>query len=253
MNGIPASLATAGFLPGETGHLMIADQADIATGDVTSQAAKVLAVNVGMPCTVRHEGRSMTTGIFKSPVAGAVSVGSEGLDGDGQADLKVHGGPDMAVYAYPHEHYAYWSTALKMDDMPNGQFGENLTTEGLLEDEVMIGDRLRIGTAMLEVSQPRWPCSKLAMRLDQEKTFANHFREVGRFGFYLRVLNEGELSVGDSIELIDRDPTAVSIATFIETYVHDQNNLVVLQQVLQSRGLSAEWRDRLTRHIQRRQ
>ena len=139
-----------------------------------------------------------------------MAVGATNLDGDGQADLTVHGGVDKAVYAYPLEHYAHWTAALGRDDLAPGRFGENLTTEGLLEDDVLVGDVLRVGSALLEVSQPRVPCFKLAARMG-DPAFARPFLRSGRVGFYLRVLEQGELGAGDAIVRERRGEGGLSI------------------------------------------
>jgi MOSC domain-containing protein YiiM len=159
----------------------------------------VLSVNVSGPKPMTYRGQMLATGIFKTPVSGRVKVGRLGLAGDVQVDRRVHGGFDKAVYAYPHEHYAHWENFLGRDDFALGQFGENLTTLGLLEDDVWVGDVLRIGTALLQVTQPRQPCFKLMTKMN-DFTFAKPFLASGRTGFYLRVLEEGEVGAGDLIE-----------------------------------------------------
>jgi MOSC domain-containing protein YiiM len=164
----------------------------------------VLSVNVGLPRSVPSRGRTVRTGIFKEPVLFRVQVGRLNLDGDRQADLRVHGGPDKAVYAYDLSGYAYWRQALSRE-LPFGQFGENLTVEGMPETEVRIGDAYRIGTALLQVSQPRSPCFKLAMKMEMP-AFPPLFLAEGRTGFYFRVLEEGEIGAGDAITRESRDP-----------------------------------------------
>jgi MOSC domain-containing protein YiiM len=159
---------------------------------------RIASVNVGRPRTIRHEGRPLTTAIFKAPVAGPVAVGRTNLSGDQQADLSVHGGPDKAVYLYPGQHYPYWNRTLGRDDLGPAFFGENLTVEGMDEAGVMIGDVLRAGSALLEVSQPRVPCFKLNMRVG-DPGFGKPFLASGRTGWYVRVLEEGELAAGDAI------------------------------------------------------
>ena len=161
---------------------------------------RVVSVNVGTPAPLPGTEGAVISGIVKTPVAGRVAVAPTNLAGDGQADLTVHGGPDKAVYAYPHEHYARWAAELSRDDLEPGRFfGENITTEGLDEDDVHIGDRFRVGTALLEVSQPRVPCYKLAIRMG-DGAFARPFLASGRTGFYLRVVEEGDVAAGDAIE-----------------------------------------------------
>jgi MOSC domain-containing protein YiiM len=158
---------------------------------------KLLSVNVSLPKEVPYNDQTITTGIFKEPVGGRVTVRSINVDGDGQADRKVHGGRDMAVYAYPIEHYKFWEKALGRDGFPFGQFGENLTVEGLAEEQVRVGDVFRVGGALLQVTQPRIPCYKLALRMGEGLDFPKRFQESGRLGFYLRVLEEGEIGAID--------------------------------------------------------
>lgn len=159
---------------------------------------RILSVHIGMPAPLSHGGRTVATGIVKAPVTGRVDVGPTGLAGDGQADLSVHGGPDKAVYAYPVEHYAHWARELGRDDLEPGRFGENLTVEGLLEDDLSIGDRLRSDDALFEVSQPRVPCFKLGMRMG-DPGFLKPFLRSGRVGFYLRVVENGTVAAGDAL------------------------------------------------------
>jgi MOSC domain-containing protein YiiM len=172
---------------------------------------KIISVNVGGPREVQWRGRIVRTSIWKSPVAGRVRVRTLNLDGDEQSDLSVHGGADKAVYVYPSEHYPFWRSAVPNMDFPWGAFGENLTTEGLLEDNVRIGDRLRAGSAEFVVTQPRFPCYKLGIRFGTEKMIVRFLRS-GRSGFYLAVLREGDVAAGDPIERIASDPESSSIA-----------------------------------------
>lgn len=178
---------------------------------------RIASVNVGMPAPLRHGAREVPSGIVKTPVDGRVHVGRLNLDGDGQADLRVHGGPDKAVYAYPAEHYATWAAELGRDDLVVGIFGENLTVEGASEGDALIGDRLRIGTALLEVSQPRLPCFKLGMRIG-DPGFLRTFLRSGRTGFYLRVVEEGELGAGDPAERVSRGEGGLSIAEAVRLF-----------------------------------
>jgi MOSC domain-containing protein YiiM len=164
---------------------------------------RIVSVNVGRPAPLEFDGRTVTSAIVKAPVAGRVMARATNLDGDGQADLRVHGGPDKAVYAYPVQHYGHWAGELGRDLSPFGYFGENLTVEGLDEADVLIGDVLRAGGALLEVSHPRVPCVKLAMRM-RDHAFGKPFLASGRVGFYMRVLEEGELGAGDAVELARR-------------------------------------------------
>jgi MOSC domain-containing protein YiiM len=171
---------------------------------------RIVSVNAGLPRTLEFDGREVTSAIVKEPVEGRVMVRRINLDGDDQADRRVHGGPDKAVYAYPVQHYAHWRAALGRDLSPFGYFGENLTVEGTDEAEVLIGDVLRAGEALLEVSHPRVPCFKLAMRM-RDHAFGKPFLASGRVGFYLRVLEEGEVAAGDPIELVRRGEGGFSV------------------------------------------
>jgi MOSC domain-containing protein YiiM len=133
-----------------------------------------------------------------------------GLEGDDQADRLVHGGIDKAIYAYPIEHYEFWAQKLKRSDLQMGQFGENLIVEGMTEDDVHIGDVFRVGSAILKVTQPRMPCFKLGLKM-ASLTFPQHFLESGRVGYYLRVLQEGDVGTGDGIECLSRDVEQITI------------------------------------------
>lgn len=178
---------------------------------------RIASVNVGMPAPLRRGDESVPSGIVKTPVAGRVHVGRTNLDGDGQADLRVHGGPDKAVYAYPAEHYGTWAAELGRDDMVPGLFGENLTLEGADEGDVLIGDRFRAGTALLEVSQPRIPCFKLGIRVG-DPHFLRPFLQSGRTGFYLRVVEEGDLAAGDPVERVSRGEGGLSVLDAVRLF-----------------------------------
>jgi MOSC domain-containing protein YiiM len=172
---------------------------------------RIVSVNVGRPKAVEWQGRLVKTGIYKAPVLGRVAVRTLGLDGDGQADPRFHGGPLKAVYAYPNEHYAPWSHELRRSDLSWGAFGENLTTEGLVETEVRIGDRLEAGTALLEVTMPRFPCFKLGNKFGTP-AFVKQFAQSGRCGFYLSVVREGEVGAGDAIRVAARAETGPTVS-----------------------------------------
>jgi len=171
---------------------------------------KLISVNVSLPKEIVYRGKKITTGIFKEPVQGRAMLRTLNLDGDGQADLRVHGGPDQAAYVYPVEHYDYWKEQLGRDDLDYGQFGENFTTAGLLENEVRLGDVFRFGGAIVQVTTPRMPCGKLDMKMD-DPHFKKKFRASGRSGFYLRVLQEGEVGAGDTIERVESDPSQMIV------------------------------------------
>lgn len=187
---------------------------------------QLISINVGLPQTVEWEGRSVQTSIFKQPVSGRLRVGRLNLEGDRQADLRVHGGVDKAVYAYPSEHYAFWAEELPGVDLPWGAFGENFTTAGLLENEVRIGDRLRVGSAEFVVTQPRMPCFKLVIRFGRAD-MVKRFLHSGRTGFYLAVSEEGEVEAGDAIELIERRRAAITIADAVRRAVRRVEDRIV--------------------------
>jgi MOSC domain-containing protein YiiM len=175
---------------------------------------KLVAISVGRPRELDWQGEKVLTSIYKEPVAGRVRVRPLNIEGDQQSDLEVHGGADKAVYAYPSEHYAFWREQLSGVGLPWGAFGENLTVEGLLEDQVHIGDRFRAGSAEFVVTQPRMPCYKLALRFGRPD-MVKRFLRSGRTGFYLAVLQEGEIGAGDAIEPSGRAPQRTSIAAVV--------------------------------------
>ncbi len=171
---------------------------------------KLISLNVSLPRELCWEGRSVHTGIFKEPVFGPVSVSTEGLEGDGQADRKHHGGENKAVYAYPSEHYPFWRGEMPGVELPWGAFGENLSTKGLLEEEICVGDRFRIGEVLLRAVQPREPCYKLTIRLG-DRTLPKRFLQSLRSGIYFAVDEPGLICAGDAIERVDRAEHTVTI------------------------------------------
>lgn len=172
--------------------------------------ARILQVSVGMPADVHFNGKAVTTGIFKQPVSGSVAVSFLNLAGDGQADLSVHGGRNKAIYVYPACHYDAWEKELDVRPLEASQFGENLTVSGLGDESVIIGSRYSIGSVEVTVTQPRLPCFKLGIRMNDE-TFPSRLLASGRLGFYLRVEKTGELHKGDMIELIHRPEHGISV------------------------------------------
>jgi len=210
---------------------------------------KVVSVNVGLPREVEWRGRLVTTGIFKSPVAGRVPVGTLNLEGDRQADLSVHGGRDKAVYAYPSEHYAYWQQELPGVDLPPGSFGENLTTEGLREEELRIGDRLRVGTAILRVTQPRLPCHKLGVKFDRED-IVKRFLASERTGFYFAVDEEGDVGAGDPMRHVGRETHDVTVAEIVRLYARDRDDVAGLGRAIDVEALPEGWREHFRRKLQ---
>ncbi|MEW6331482.1 MAG: MOSC domain-containing protein [Pseudomonadota bacterium] len=201
---------------------------------------KLISVNIGKPRPVPHEGRVVSTGIFKEPVAGPVFLRHLNLDGDGQADLRVHGGADKAVYAYPFEHYTFWESETGRRDFAHGQFGENFTITGWLEDAVCIGDEFQIGQARVQVTQPRSPCFKLGIRMN-DANFPARFAAANRTGFYLRVLQEGRVAAGDAIERIAHDPNSLCVRDVFRLR-HDRGTRAEYERAVKLTALSPSWR-----------
>ena len=202
----------------------------------------LISVQVGIPRIVHRDGEEVSTGIFKFPVQGRVYLHSLDLEGDRQADLSVHGGPDKAVYGYPSEHYPYWKKQLPGVDLPWGAFGENFTTAGLVEDTVHLGDRYRIGAAEVVVTQPRLPCFKLNLKFGRDD-LVKKFLASRRSGFYFRVLLEGEVGAGDEIVLAYADENRVSISDALSIYLQDEGSTELLQRALRVKYLAASWRE----------
>ncbi len=184
------------------------------------------------------------TGIFKEPVEGPVAISELNLAGDKQADLTVHGGVDKAVYVYPAEHYEYWRRQLPDVAFSWGNFGENLTTEGLLEDTLCIGDRLRVGSTVLMVTQPRMPCYKLALRFDRDDMI-KRFLVSGRSGFYFSVVQQGEVSPGSEIEVVSRDPNEVTVADIVRLYLGQTRDSRLTHRATSVGALPANWKSEL--------
>jgi MOSC domain-containing protein YiiM len=179
---------------------------------------KIVSLNVGLPREVLWHGQTVTTGIFKSPIEARVRLRTLNLDGDRQADLTVHGGQHKAVYCYPIEHYAYWREKLPGRELPLGSFGENLTTEGLLEKNVHLGDRFAINDAEVVVTQPRLPCYKLGVRF-QADDMVKKFLASRRIGFYLAVTREGSVAAGDEMIPVVQNASSISVADFLRLFL----------------------------------
>lgn len=210
---------------------------------------KLLSISVGLPREVEFRRERIRTGIFKSPVTGRVRVSRTQIEGDGQADLSVHGGADKAVYAYPVEHYAHWQAVLGADELGHGAFGENLTIEGLLETDVHIGDRFRVGTAELTVTQPRTPCEKLGVR-HRRPQLVKEFWKSRRLGFYLSVAREGEIGAGDAIECVHRDERRVSIRDVRDAHDERSRDRDLLERIAALPDLPQEHRLKFARKLE---
>ena len=207
---------------------------------------EIISVNVGLPQEVLWKNRTVETGIFKEPVEDRVRVRTLNLEGDGQADLSVHGGPTKAVYVYPSENYEYWQGQFPETEHSWGMFGENLTTSGLSEESVRIGDGFRIGSAEFVVTEPRMPCYKLALRFGSDQMI-KLFLDSERSGFYLKVTTEGELGRGDSIEATHRLADSIAVADVARLYGSQRGNLDLLRKAVAVEALPGNWK----RHSQR--
>jgi MOSC domain-containing protein YiiM len=209
---------------------------------------KLISVNVGRPRDLEWNGREVRTSIWKTAVPGRVRVRELNVDGDEQSDLTVHGGRDKAVYAYPSEHYEFWHRELPGMDLTWGAFGENFTTDGLLEPNVKIGDRIRAGSAELVVTQPRMPCYKLGIRFGREDML-KRFLKSGRSGFYLAVLREGEVGSGDAIAFTGRDDQDVSVSDIVALYTHAASDAKLLRRAIELEALPESWRDHFRKRL----
>jgi MOSC domain-containing protein YiiM len=202
---------------------------------------KIISVNVGLPRLVLRNDEPVSTGIFKEPVAGRVMMRTLNLDGDRQSDLSLHGGPQKAVYVYPSEHYEFWKQELPDMDLPWGVFGENLTTTGLFETEINIGDKFRIGTGEVMVTQPRMPCYKLGIRFGRADII-KRFLISQRSGFYLSVLKEGEVGAGDEFQLLEKNNSGVRVVDITRLFSSDKENVDLMRRAIATEALPESWR-----------
>jgi len=210
---------------------------------------KVAGIAIGGIAEIPYRGKKVKTGIFKTPISGPITLGPEGLEGDIQVDRKNHGGSDKAVYAYSLENLHHWSRLRNEPDYAPGHMGENLTLEGLDDHEVSIGDQLEVGSALLEITQPRVPCFKLGIRM-QEPKFVGEFLTSGRTGFYLRVIRGGLIKTGDQVTRIHEDPLKVSIPNAMKALIKGPEQAFWIAQVLSVPALSLAWRKDLEERAQ---
>ncbi len=211
---------------------------------------KILSLNVARPKLVEYQGNTISTGIFKQPVSGSVRLRTLNLDGDRQADLSVHGGPNKAVYGYPSEHYPFWREELPGMDIPWGMFGENFTTTGLAEGELHIGDRFQIGSAVVMVRQPRTPCYKLAAKFRRDDIL-ERFLLSGRSGFYFSVEQEGLVETGEAFKLLECNHDGVTISEVNRLIAFDRYNRELLQKAVATSALPEHWRALFSERIHR--
>jgi MOSC domain-containing protein YiiM len=208
----------------------------------TRSIVKIISLNVGRPRLIVYNGATISTGIFKNPVEERVPLRLLNLEGDRQADLSVHGGVYKAVYAYPYEHYDFWREALADADLPWGAFGENFTTEGLFEDDLHVGDKFQIGSAVIIVRQPRMPCYKLEAKF-QRDDMIQRFLRSGRSGFYFSVEQEGEVGAGDLFELFARNGNGITIGEMNRLYFREKYNRELLEKAVATQELPEDWRN----------
>ena len=202
--------------------------------------ASLISVNVGLPRTVQWRDQTVTTAIFKSPVDGPVPLRKHNLEGDGQADLSVHGGPTKAVYVYPTEHYDYWRGELPDVEFGWGHFGENFSVEGMDEESICIGDEFSVGTARLVVTEPRMPCFKLSVRFGRAD-MPKRFLQSGRSGFYFGVVEEGQVQAGDALELLLKHPDGLTVADVASLYTTERGNIALLKKAISATALPESW------------
>lgn len=200
----------------------------------------IISINISPPKDVPFGNKTLTTGIYKEPIEGRVMLRNTNLDGDGQADLVAHGGTYKAAYVYSYDNYAYWSGQLDRDDFTYGQFGENFTVKGLLDTDVLVGSIYQIGDAQVQVTQPRVPCFKLAHKMGIS-TFVKQFMQAKRTGFYLRVLEEGEVGAGDIFKLVTPNPVGMSVYDIFHLLYFDKTNVNQAKRALDIDGMSPGW------------
>ena len=211
---------------------------------------KIASLNVARPRLVVYKGKTINTGIFKQPVSGPVQLRTLNLDGDRQADLTVHGGPNKAVYGYPSEHYPFWQEELPGVDLPWGMFGENFTTVGIAEDDLHVGDRFQIGSSIVMVRQPRTPCFKLAAKF-QRDDILERFLLSGRSGFYFSVEQEGSVAEGDDFQLLKRNRDGVTISEMNRLFVREKYNQDLLRKAILTPALPENWREYFSERLDR--
>ncbi len=211
---------------------------------------KLLSLNVARPRLIVYQGTTINTGIFKEPVAGPVQLRTLNLDGDRQADLTVHGGPNKAVYGYPSEHYPFWREELPAVNLRWGMFGENFTTAGLAEEELHVGDLFQIGSSIVMVRQPRMPCYKLAAKF-QRDDMIERFLVSGRSGFYFSVEQEGSAAVENDFRLLKRNDPGITIAEMNHLLVRDRYNHGLVRKAIATQSLPEDWREYFSKRLDR--
>ena len=209
---------------------------------------KVLSINISEPKKITFNGKELITSIYKMPVEREVNVNQLGIEGDRQADLQVHGGYDKAVYAYSHKHYNHWSSILKEEFVDFGLVGENLTIEDFNEKDVFIGDEYKIGSVILQVSQPRIPCYKVGIKMNN-RDFPRTFSQSGLLGAYMRVIKEGAMSKGDVVELQNRNVDSMSLFDIAELLFVDLKNIEKMKKAINVPNLSEEIKEKFRERL----
>jgi MOSC domain-containing protein YiiM len=210
---------------------------------MTATQRRIVSINIGQPREMKARNRKVLTSIFKTPVQGKVALRRYNVQGDQQSDLSVHGGPSKAVYSYSFEHYPFWAAQLPGTPLPVGAFGENLTTEGMLEEVVHIGDVFLAGSAILKATQPRMPCFKLAIRMNRSD-MVKKFWASGRSGIYFSIVEEGQFESGDRIEPVESDPRRVSVADVVRLYKRETDDPDLFSRVMEA-PLSGSWKQEI--------
>jgi len=209
---------------------------------------KILSINVSEPQKVIFNGKELITSIYKKPVSNKVAVSSQGIEGDRQADLTVHGGYDKAVYAYSHAHYQTWGEKLNSDFKEYGLVGENLTIDDFNEEDINIGDQFRINECLLQVSQPRIPCYKIGIKLNS-RDFPRMFSQSGLLGSYLRVINDGEITSGDEIQKVHAEDNSMSLKDISNLLFVDVKNIELMKKALDIKPLTEEIKEKFRERL----
>ena len=209
---------------------------------------KLLSINISEPKKITFNGKELITSIYKMPINKEVEVGQLGIEGDRQADLQVHGGYDKAVYAYSHAHYSYWSDVMNKSYEEFGLVGENLTIDNFDEKDVLVGDEYKIGTTLLQVSQPRIPCYKVGIKMNSRE-FPKLFSQSGLLGSYMRVIESGKINMGDSVELSKRDDNSMSIFEISQLLFVDLKNIEGMKRAIDLRHLSEEIKEKFRERL----
>ncbi len=209
---------------------------------------RLISINVGLPQEILWRGKKVQTAIFKKPVEGRKRLNKFNLEGDRQGDPSVHGGFSKAIYAYPLEHYAYWREQLPNVEFDPGMFGENFTTEGLLEECIHVGDIFKIGSAEVVITEPRLPCYKLQIRFGR-KDIVKRFLQSNKVGFYFAVVKEGEVKTGDEFQLIKADEHQITIRDIVQLYKNHHYDSELLHKVIKLEALPRDWKERFEKFL----